>query len=399
MALAFTHKPPMTIEAPSLEAFHAFDPAARRAPAPHMVAHVTWSLVAGGAETYALSIASHLDPRKFRSAFCAVDQGGALEAEVRRRGFPCEILARPPGIHPGLAWRLYRLFRRWDVRIVHTHHFNQLLYSVLGAKLAGARIIHTEHSVEVYKRRHLRIALRLLSLLCDKVVVIGDDGRRTLRNSVGIPKRKLRLIRAGVSLDHHRESCAQARAALGLGEAEKVASIVARLSPEKNHRLLLSAFAIVSHRFPEARLLIVGDGTERSGLKHEISRLGLEGRVRMLGVRRDVHRILAASDLFVLSSDREGLPIAVLEAMAAGRPVLATAVGDIPTVVRDGVNGRLVPPRDAPTLAAAMIELLADPERSAAMGARGRFHVEETYDVKQMASTFQAIYRGDREAV
>jgi glycosyltransferase involved in cell wall biosynthesis len=384
----------MMIETRSLEALHALEPEVRAAPSPRTVAHVTWSLVAGGAETYALSIASRLDPSKFRSAFCAVDQGGALEAEVRRR-FPCEILRRPPGIHPGLVWKLYRLFRRWDVRVVHTHHFNQLLYSVIGAKLVGARIIHTEHSVEAYKRRRLRIALRLLSLLCHKVVVIGDDGRRTLEAGVGIPKRKLRLIRAGVSLDHPREPRAQVRAALGLGKAERVATIIARLSPEKNHQLLLSAFATVSRRMPEARLLIVGDGTERDAIAQEIERLGLQNCVRMLGVRRDVHRILAASDLFVLSSDREGLPIAVLEAMAAARPVLATAVGDIPTVVRDGISGRLVPPRDMQAMAVAMTEFFHDPQRASAMGAHGRRLVQENYDVAKTASAFQALYEED----
>jgi glycosyltransferase involved in cell wall biosynthesis len=388
----------LSTDTPILEGFPTNEATARHAPPPRMVAHVTWSLVAGGAETYALTIASHLDARKYRSAFCAVDQGGALEGEVRRRGFPCEILGRPPGIHPGLAWRLFKLFRRWDVRVVHTHHFNQLLYSVLAAKLVGARIIHTEHSVEAYKRRRLRIALRLLSLFCDAIIVIGDDGHDTLRKRIGIPRRKLRLVRAGVSVRHTREPRAQARAALGLTDDQPTAAIVARLSPEKNHMLLLSAFRRVSDRMPDARLLVVGDGTEREAVAREVSRLGLEPCVHLMGVRRDVQRILAASDLFVLCSDREGLPIAVLEAMAAGRPVLATAVGDIPTVIHDGVSGRLIPSRDENALANAMAEMLANPARCVEMGASGRRFVEENFDVARMAGAFEALYSAGRAA-
>jgi glycosyltransferase involved in cell wall biosynthesis len=361
-------------------------------PPPRTVLQLTWSLVAGGAETYALTIADNLDRAKYRPAFCAVDQGGALEAEVRRRGYPCAILWRRPGVELALMWRLYRLFRQWKVRVVHTHHFNQLFYGVLGARLAGARVIHTEHSVECYKRPRLRVALRLLSLLCHTVTVIGRDGERTLRARVGIPARKLRLIRAGVGLPEQSESRADARAAMGLSDSDRVVAIVARLSPEKNHRLLLSAFATVARELPAARLLIAGDGPERDAVAREVARLSLTDRVQLLGVRRDVARILTASDLFVLCSDREGLPIAVLEAMAAGRPVVATAVGDLPSVVRDGEGGLIVPPGDPGALANAMSAILSEPARAAAMGARGRQLVERTYGVGPMLDKLQNLY-------
>lgn len=359
------------------------------------VMYVTWSLVAGGSEMYAFTIASNLNSNKYRAAMCAIDQGGALEGEIRRLGIPYTLMNRRPGIELGLMRRLYRLFRQNRVDVIHTHHFNQLFYSVAAAKLLGIRIIHTEHSIEVYKRRRYRIALRFLSLFCDKVTAIGSDGARVLQERVGIPARKLQIIRAGVNVAKFDESRSRAKHLLGLKEQDRVASIVARLFPEKNHRLLLAAFAEVVRKVPNARLLIVGDGTEKDDIRAEIARLGLGEQVQMLGVRRDVATILAASDLFVLSSDREGLPIAVLEAMAAARPVVATAVGDLPSIVRDGETGRLVPSLDPQALAAALADVLSNPDQAAAMGETGRRLVEEHYGVKKMIAEHEALYSSD----
>lgn len=357
------------------------------------VMQVTWSLVAGGAEMYALTIASGLDAQGFRSLLCALDKGGALEPEIRQRGLPCFIMhRRDPGIDLKLMWRMYRLFRRHQVDVVQTHHFNQLFYSVLGARLAGARVIHTEHSIEAYKRRRLRMVLKLLALFCDKVIAIGDDGARVLLEQVGIPERKLEIIRIGVDPQSFVAPGNEARRALGLDEDDRVAVIIARLYPEKNHRLLLAAFADVAARLGKARLLIAGDGIEREAIEAEIHRLGLADRVRMLGVRRDVARILAAADVFVLSSDREGLPIAVLEAMAAAKPVIATAVGDLPSVVGDGVTGRIVAPGDRAALAEAMIELLDDRARAAEMGAKAAQAARERYSVGAMLGKYLKLF-------
>jgi glycosyltransferase involved in cell wall biosynthesis len=356
------------------------------------VVHVTWGLVAGGAEMYALTLASNLDDKKFRSVMCAVDTGGALEGEIKRLDIPYSVMNRRQGIELGLMWRLYKLFRKHRARVVHTHHFNQLFYSFIGAKLAGAKIIHTEHSIEAYKRKRLCVALRALSIFCSRVIAIGGDGARVLRERVGIPERKLEIIRAGVDTSRFTGPRSEARAALGLAEPDRVVAIVARLYPEKNHRLLVEAFAEVSRRVESARLLIAGDGVEEDAIRREVERLNLTGSVKMLGVRRDVARILAASDVFALSSDREGLPIAVLEAMAAGKPVVATSVGDLPLVVRDGVTGRVVPPRDRGALAEALIEMLLDHDRAVEMGATGRRLVEEEFGLRSMIARYEKLY-------
>jgi L-malate glycosyltransferase len=356
------------------------------------VMQVTWSLVAGGAEIYALTIARNLAPALYTTTLCALDQGGALVPEIERLGIPYSVMNRRQGIDLRLMWRLYRFFARERPRIIHTHHFNQLFYSFIGAKLTGARIVHTEHSLETYEgRRKMRVALRLLSILCRKVIAIGSDSETFMRERVGIPERKLTVIRAGIDLKAFNESKDEARAALGLNAKDRVVTIVARLYPEKNHRLLLAAFAQVYEHVPDARLLIVGEGTERDAIEEEIKRLRLEERVRVLGVRRDVARILAATDVFALSSEREGLPIVVLEAMAAARPVVATAVGDLPLVINDKETGFIVPPGDASALAATLIKLLNDESLAMRVGEAARQSVQ-SYGLEAMITRYQDLY-------
>lgn len=351
---------------------------------------VNWSSVAGGAEIYALTIASRLDKTRFVPSMCALDQGGALEGEIAKLGLPFSIMKRRPGIDLRLMLRLFRLFRRRRVNVLQTHHFNQLFYSALGAKLLGIRIIHTEHDTELSKKPRLRVALRVLSHFCDKMIAIGDDIAQMYRD-LGIAESKIEIIRAGVELSAPTVSREEVRRELQLQDSDRVTIIVARLFPEKNHRLLLQAFAGVTNRLENAHLLIVGEGVEKEAIEAEIARLKLESKVHLLGVRRDVPRLLAASDVFVLASDREGLPIAILEAMAAARPIVATAVGNVPEVVRDGETGRLVPPGDRDAMEAALFDLLSDDEHATMLGRAAREAVR-AYDVRTMVERYETLF-------
>lgn len=361
---------------------------------PRKVLHVLHSLEVGGSEAFALKIATHLDPARFRSTVCGLDRGGALEPELDRLGIDRLTMNRGPGVRPGVMWDFRRLVRRGGFDVVHTHHFSPLLHAGPAARLAGARLIHTEHSVEHFGRRRRRAALRMLARWCDKVLAVGERVAQVLCEDVGLPARKVEIVLAGVDVSSYAEDRGAARAALGIGEAERVATIIARLHPVKNHPLLLKAFAEVARKLGCARLLVVGEGREEGLIRREVERLGLVERVRLLGTRRDVPRILAATDVFVLSSDSEGLPLAVLEAMAAARPVVATAVGDVPRVVRDGQDGLLVGPGDVAALAGALFELLSDTERAGRLGSSAREQVVREYSLRTMIEKHQALYEG-----
>lgn len=352
---------------------------------------VTWSLVAGGSENYALTLARNLDPQRFTPHLCALDQGGALEPEIEALGIPYFVMHRKSGVRPELMWQMFVLFRKHRIKVVHTHHFNQLLYSLPGALLCRARVIHTEHSVECYKRPKLRKALKILSAGCHKVLAIGEDGEKVLREAVGIAPAKLGIIKAGIDLDGFNTDRDQARREMDLSPEAPVVAIVARLSAEKNHRMLLEAWKRVVQEVPSAILLVAGAGPEQAALEQQIESLDLQNNVQLLGVRRDIARILGAVDVFVISSDREGLPIAVLEAMAASRPVVATAVGDLPSVVTHQERGLNVPPKDPQAMASALIDLLTHPDRAKTMGQAGREFVSQ-FGLAPMVRAHQELY-------
>jgi glycosyltransferase involved in cell wall biosynthesis len=229
-----------------------------------------------------------------------------------------------------------------------------------------------------------------MSWFCDAIVVVGDDAARFMSEEVGISRRKLRVIPGGVDLSPCTIPREEARRMLGLPLDELVAVIVARLSPEKNHSMLLRAFVRVQNKL-KMRLLIVGDGPARGSIEAEIASLGLQETATLLGVRTDIPQILAASDVFLLSSNREALPLAVLEGMAAGLPVVATNVGDLPMIVKEGETGMLVNPDDECEFANAIFELLIDTNKARELGLRGR-KLAEGFSVTAMVGAYESLY-------
>jgi glycosyltransferase involved in cell wall biosynthesis len=207
---------------------------------------------------------------------------------------------------------------------------------------------------------------------------------------VGIPRSKTLVLPNGVDLPAAASlpEQAQARATLGLPLEGLLVASVARLNPVKRLDVLLQALALVE----EAKLVLVGDGPERGRLEALAESLGISGRVHLAGYREDVWPWLAACDVFALSSEWEGMPNAVLEAMAAGLPVVATRVGGTPDVVVEGVTGYLVPSDDPLALARALKALIRDSGLRYQMGAAGRHRVEERFSVERMVERTQALY-------
>ena len=293
--------------------------------------------------------------------------------------------------------RLIAIAREFRPDIVHTHLAKAGSLGRVAARIAGARlVVHTYHGTVFRgyfgpaKSRTFVEIERALSHMTTRIIAITPGQRRELIE-LGIgDERKVVEIPLGLDLQPFREPVdrAQARSRLGLAPDRPVVAIVARLVPVKNVSLFLRAMASV----PSAVALIVGDGELRTRLEAEAAELGIAGRCRFLGWQSDVHAIYAAADVVTLTSNNEGSPVSIIEAMAAGRPVVSTAVGGVPDVVRDGVDGVLVRSGDTDGLASAINSLLADPLQRDDLGAAARSSVHRRYDASRLISDVTALY-------
>jgi len=362
------------------------------APGQISVLQLVYSLSIGGSEKVAFDIASNVDPARFRSMVCGMDLGGDFERELESRGIPHQVMHRK-GLEPAVLSRLYRLIRDNRIDVVHTHHFTQLFYAALPARLAGARIVHTEHEffsyVESPLSRHL--AGPLLRL-CDHMTVVGPEVRDYFVRTIGIAKDRVTVVPNGVNVGAFDYERPLARRELGLDPDAPVLGTIGRLEPEKDQATLIDVFRAVRAEYPSARLVIAGDGSLASQLRSQAESYGLGDSALFLGYRRDVARVLAAMDVFVLPSIREGLPISLIEAMAARRPVVASSIGSVTGLVQDGDNGFVAQPRDAAAFTNAIKRLLDAPDLRLRLAEAGRRTVEDSYSLTSVIRAYEDLY-------
>ena len=354
---------------------------------------VIYTLEIGGVEKLAVSLAAHQDRTAFRPSLCALDGGGPLAEELVRAGIPFHIMWRK-GIEARVLWRLYRCFRQERARIVHTHQFAQLLFSLLPARMLGAKVVHTEHEFYLYRNdARARSLFRKLVRLCAALTVVGPEVARYYIEELGVDPQRVHVIPNGVDLECFDSAGRESRSGLALPEGAVVFGVVGRLEPEKDHGTLLHAFRDLVDRGRSVHLLLVGDGRLRGELELLARSLDLERSVTFLGTRSDIPELLRALDVFVLSSVHEGVPLSVVEAMAAGKPVIATDVGGLRLLVKPDDSGLLVSPGDRAALATAMSTLAANAELRARMGERGRQIARGSFGVSTMVDRYQDVYR------
>ena len=352
-------------------------------PAPIRVFHVTGCLEIGGQEKLLVEFAGHADRRRFALHFVSLEKRGALACDIEAEGWPVTALDVPPGLWPSLVLRLARLFRRGQADVVHTHNERPLIYAAPAARLARAScVVHTRHGRGVRNTRRQDFLARLAARAVDHYVCVSEDSAE-LTVTQGIPRRRVEVLHNGIDTRRF-----EFRGPSVGGPAV----VVARLAAEKDVATLLHATALVIRQWPSFRLAIAGDGPCMPELRQLTSELGIGAHVQFLGMMRDVPALLANAGLFVLSSVSEGVPLTLLEAMACGLPVVATRVGGIPEVVVDAETGTLVQPGDPVALAAAIVRLVADDERSRQMGAAGRRRVERLFEIRQMVAAYERMY-------
>jgi len=298
--------------------------------------------------------------------------------------------------------KLYRLMRREKPHIVHTHTATAGLLGRLAAKLAGVPVIlHNFHGHVLrgyfgpLRSKALVWIERFLARLSDRIVTVSEGQRRELAGYGIAPLEKITVVHLGFELEallvcqSHR---GELRHELGLTAENKLVGIVARLVPIKNHRLFLQAAQVVAKAMPQARFLVVGDGELREELEAYARDLGLDEKAFFTGWRRDLPRLYADLDVVALTSINEGTPVSLIEAMAAGVPVAATAVGGVPDVVVEGETGYLVEAGAVEGMAEAIIGLLRDSEKAREMGIAGREAVYPRFAAQTLIANIEGLY-------
>lgn len=322
--------------------------------------------------------------------------GGPCEAQLRALGATFEDVPAHR-LSVGALRRVIALARRGRVQVIHSHGKGAGLYGRVTARLTGAAAIHTFHGIHHAGYSRLYLGLERALARCSYAVVHVSESQAAEARALGLaPSGQSRVIVNGIDAAGVREAAARAalsRAALGLRPGGVVLGTVARFDPIKRLEVLLRAFPLLLARVPEAQLVIVGDGPARDGLAALAARLDPGGRIVFAGALPDAARVLPLVDLYVTASRREGLPLAVLEAMACAVPVLATRAPGHVDAVEDGVTGRLVPVDDVPALAAAAADLLGDPSLRLAMGRAGRERVEQRFARARMVAEIAGLYR------
>lgn len=364
------------------------------------IAHVLTSLCIGGGERVALELARIHARQGMDLAVISFEEleGGTLGAAFEAAGVEVIRVPKRRGFDVTLPPRLLRLFatRRRGGRgfdVVHTHNPLPLIYATAAARAAGARVIHTKHGPHP-DRPHRLWLRRAGALAVGAFVAVSEDSRSFARKIREVPPGRLLTIENGVDTDGYRpdrEARAGARRDLGIPEGAWVVGTVGRLAPVKNHALLLRAMAPLLR--DGAHLVLVGGGPEADATRSLVAELGLNDWVHLTGPRHDVPRLVNAFDVFALSSDTEGLPLVIPEAMATELPVVATAVGGVPKVVLEGETGLLVPRGDEQGMREALASLRRDPERARGMGQRAREVSVLRYSSQRMADQYLELYR------
>jgi glycosyltransferase involved in cell wall biosynthesis len=366
---------------------------------PLSVLYFSNELVRGGAEEHVLTLIRGLDREVFRPLLVCTPEGveqlgrdlpGDVEVTTLRLRSPRDLSA---------AWHLGHLLRTRRVDILHSHLFYASVFaSPVGWLCRVPVIIETPHVRENWRHGWLKghfVVDRMVGRLVDRYVAVSESNRRYLIEEKGLPAAKVCTIHNGCDVgrfDPRHAAPAGLRASLSFGAQDHVVVVLARLEPQKGHRVLLAAFPEVLRHFPHARLVCVGEGSLRPALEDQARVLGITSTVRFVGQQRNVVDWLALADFTVLPSFWEGLPLAAIESLATARPVVATAVDGTPEAVVDGHTGLTVPPGEPVPLARAICRLLGNPVECQQLGQAGRVWVQEHFSQERQVRETQDLY-------
>jgi glycosyltransferase involved in cell wall biosynthesis len=363
------------------------------------VLHLITRLPVGGAERLLVDVVRGLDPARFESIVCCIQDRGELAVELEASGIAVHSLNRMRTKR--FDWRaigaLAQLMRDQRIDVVHSHLYHANLYGRLAAWRARVPAVATVHNTYAKRKLHRELLNRWLAHISAKLIAVSENVRSDLMRYDGIPAQKIVVIHNGIDVGRVQTPITrrEARARLGLPDEAIALGCVARLEEQKGHRFLLEALAQLNDaqrggaRF---RVVLVGDGRLRAELEQRAAALGVAAWTMFLGTRHDVPDILKALDICVMPSLWEGLSVAMLEAMAAGLPLVISDVSGVSQVIGDDEYGIKVPVGNVPALAQTIRALADSPERRLALGAAARQRVLAKFSAQAMLAELSRLY-------
>lgn len=359
------------------------------------VLHIVEDLKIGGLERVIASIVLGLDKTRYLSLVWCLSRGGEIAEELTNKGVEVKILGMNSYHNPLQIIALSRLIKKSKIDIIHTHGYFGSTFGRLAALLARTPIIiaHVHTTYYGFKKQNIVIE-RILSRFTDRIVCVSKAVKEFVVKTENIPEEKTCLIYNGVERSYPVDFDID-RKNLGIEDKELVGITVASLTPHKGHRVLIDAIRIICKKHKHIKFLIVGDGPLRNNLEAYVKDVQLSSKIIFMGQRKDVASLLRLATFFVLpSTEREGLGIALVEAMSEGLPLIGTRVGGIPEVIEDNVNGLLVTPGDSLELAAAVGKLITDKAMQGRMGEMGKEIYRKKFTQARMNQSIEALYDG-----
>jgi glycosyltransferase involved in cell wall biosynthesis len=360
------------------------------------IAHLIECDGPGGAERVVAHLATTLQAAgAYNLAILPANGEGWLARELAGSGVAIESFHLNRPVSPACARSLADTFRRHDIEVAHSHEFSMAVYGAWASWLAGVQHVITMHGSRYYAGRlQRRIAMRTAVAFSSATVAVSQRLLDHMSRDLWLPRSRMAMVVNGVA--HAEPPAITLRDELGLDPADTLLVSVGNLYQVKGHRYAIEALARLARRYPRLHLAIAGRGDLAATLAKQASDCGVAGRLHLLGLRSDVDAVLAAANIVVHPSLSEGLPLALLEAMFAARPIVASNVGEIGTALDGGNAGLLVEPGDPSALAAGIDRLLREPDFARVLGTRARRRAFAEFDVHEMASRYASIYARSR---
>ena len=358
------------------------------------IAHLIETDGPGGAERMVATLATELQVAGACNLVVIPAAGeGWLAQQLAGSGVAIEHFRLDRPISFRCARWLTAVFRKHRIALAHCHEFAMAVYGAWAAWRTGVPQVITMHGSRYYADRlRRRLALRASVSLGGRMVAVSQQFARQLGRDLRLPPSRITTIANGVRYVPVAHSTL--RDELKLAREDRLALAIGNLYPVKGHRYAVAALALLQERHPRLHLAIAGRGEMAEALREQAGELGVAHRLHLLGLRADIPNLLAAADVFVLPSLSEALPLALLEAMFSGCPIVASDVGEIRNVLADGAAGMLVRPRDVPALAAALDTLLGAPAHARELAARASRQASLEYDISSMVARYIAVYDG-----